>query len=195
MARPYGACLGSGGPVRRGDSTDEPCEFTLVAFVGPGLYEAASPAPGGSVTVVEAAVPVGGMSCAARTEDGAKGGPDGSVGRDRCRPRHRLGGERGRRGWAAKAIGAELACSCPIAEGVGWLPKNRYLRVSGAVIQPQLYLALGNSGQVQHMVGVNGATTIVAINKDKSAPIFHHCDLGLVADLSAVLPTLADQLA
>ena len=94
----------------------------------------------------------------------------------------------------AKAIGAELACSRPIAEGVGWLPKSRYLGVSGAVIQPDVYLALGISGQVQHMVGVNGATTIVAINKDKSAPIFTHCDLGLVADLSEVLPTLADQL-
>jgi electron transfer flavoprotein alpha subunit len=64
----------------------------------------------------------------------------------------------------------------------------------GAVIQPELYLALGISGQIQHMVGVNGATSIVAINKDKGASIFHHCDLGLVADLSAVLPTLADQL-
>jgi electron transfer flavoprotein alpha subunit len=95
----------------------------------------------------------------------------------------------------AKSIGAELACSRPIAEGVGWLPKSRYLGVSGAVIQPDLYLALGISGQVQHMVGVNGATTMVAINKDKTAPIFHHCGLGLVADLSAVLPTLADQLA
>lgn len=94
----------------------------------------------------------------------------------------------------AKAISAELACSRPIAEGVGWLPKSRYRGVSGAVIQPDVYLALGISGQVQHMVGVNGATTIVAINKDKTAPIFPHCDLGLVADLSAVLPTLADQL-
>jgi Electron transfer flavoprotein FAD-binding domain len=91
----------------------------------------------------------------------------------------------------AKSIGAELACSRPIAEGVGWLPKSRYLGVSGAVIQPDLYLALGISGQVQHMVGVNGATTMVAINKDKTAPIFAHCDLGLVADLSAVLRTLA----
>ena len=95
----------------------------------------------------------------------------------------------------AKPIGAELAGSRPIAEGVGWLPKCRYLGVSGAAIQPDMYLAFGISGQVQHMVGVNGATTIVAINKNKSAPIFAHCDLGLVADLSAVLPTLADQLA
>ena len=94
----------------------------------------------------------------------------------------------------ARSIGAELACSRPIAEGVGWLPKSRYLGVSGAVIQPDLYLALGISGQVQHMMGVNGAQTIVAINKDKSAPIFAHCDLGLIADLSAILPSLAAEL-
>lgn len=94
----------------------------------------------------------------------------------------------------AKSIGAELACSRPIAEGVGWLPKSRYRGVSGAVIQPNLYLALGISGQVQHMVGVNGAQTIVAINKDKGAPIFAHCDLGLVADLSSILPSLAEEL-
>ena len=55
-------------------------------------------------------------------------------------------------------------------------------------------VALGISGQVQHMVGVNGAQTIVAINKDKGAPIFAHCDLGLVADLSSILPSLAEEL-
>jgi electron transfer flavoprotein alpha subunit len=88
-----------------------------------------------------------------------------------------------------------VACSRPIAEGLGWLPKNRYLGVSGAVISPKVYLALGISGQVQHLVGVNGSKAIVAINKDKNAPIFGHCDLGLVADLEAVLPELSEKLA
>jgi electron transfer flavoprotein alpha subunit len=90
----------------------------------------------------------------------------------------------------AKALGAEVACSRPIAEGVNWLPRERYLGVSGAVIKPDLYLALGISGQVQHMVGVNDAKMIVAINKDKMAPIFAQSDYGIVGDLYKVIPLL-----
>jgi len=148
------------------------------------------------VTVVDAVVPVSGVRLRSRA-------PKAEQKMDLGAASVVIGGGRGIgsaehvgvAAGVAKAIGAELACSRPIAEGVGWLPKSRYLGASGAVIQPDVYLALGISGQVQHMVGVNGAATIVAINKDKSAPIFHHCDLSLVADLSAALPTLADQLA
>ncbi|HEY0118007.1 MAG TPA: electron transfer flavoprotein subunit alpha/FixB family protein [Cellulomonas sp.] len=95
----------------------------------------------------------------------------------------------------ASALGAELACSRPLAEGLGWLPAERYVGVSGATIRPDLYLAVGISGQVQHMVGVNGAKVIVAINRDKNAPVFAQADLGVVADLYDVLPALTNALA
>ena len=94
----------------------------------------------------------------------------------------------------AGRLGAELACSRPISEGVGWLAADRYLGVSGATIKPDLYLAVGISGQVQHLVGVTGARVIVAINKDKNAPIFQHADVGVVGDLYQVLPALVDAL-
>ena len=95
----------------------------------------------------------------------------------------------------AAALGAELACSRPLAEGLGWLPTERYVGVSGATIRPELYLAVGVSGQVQHMVGVNQAKVIVAINKDKNAPVFGQADLGVVGDLYDVLPALTNALA
>ncbi len=97
------------------------------------------------------------------------------------------------RGLAAK-LGAEVACSRPIAEGVNWMPADRYLGVSGATIKPELYLAVGISGQVQHLVGVNHSKVIVAINKDKNAPIFAHADFGAVGDLYQVLPELTKHL-
>ena len=94
----------------------------------------------------------------------------------------------------ATKLGAEMACSRPIAEGVNWMPAERYLGVSGATITPDLYVAIGISGQVQHLVGVNNAKVIVAINKDKNAPIFDHADFGVVGDLYAVLPELTKSL-
>lgn len=94
----------------------------------------------------------------------------------------------------ADAIGAELACSRPIAEGEQWLERERYIGVSGAMVKPELYLAAGISGQVQHMVGVKDAKTIVVINKDKNAPIFRFADYGIVGDLYKILPALAKAL-
>ncbi|MDR1710286.1 MAG: electron transfer flavoprotein subunit alpha/FixB family protein [Propionibacteriaceae bacterium] len=90
----------------------------------------------------------------------------------------------------AAKLGAELACSRPIAEGVNWMPTERYIGVSGATLRPELYLAVGISGQIQHMVGVNKAKAIVAINKDKNAPVFKQADFGIVGDLYQVLPAL-----
>jgi electron transfer flavoprotein alpha subunit len=95
----------------------------------------------------------------------------------------------------AAALGAELACSRPVADESGWLPRERYVGVSGETIKPDLYVAVGISGQIQHMVGVAGAGTVVAVNKDPKAPIFKNCDIGLVADLYDVLPRLTVQLA
>ncbi|QAY64547.1 electron transfer flavoprotein subunit alpha/FixB family protein [Xylanimonas allomyrinae] len=94
----------------------------------------------------------------------------------------------------AAAIGAELACSRPVAEGSGWMAKERYVGVTGAKLKPDLYIAVGISGQVQHTSGVDGAKVIVAINKDKDAPIFADADFGLVADLYEALPLLTAQL-
>ena len=88
----------------------------------------------------------------------------------------------------ASLIGAEMACSRPIAEGEKWMSKERYIGVSGVVLKPDVYIAVGISGQIQHMVGVNQAKTLVAINKDKNAPIFKQVDIGLVGDINTVLP-------
>lgn len=92
-------------------------------------------------------------------------------------------------------LGAELGCSRPIAEGEKWLEKDRYIGVSGVMLKPDVYLALGVSGQIQHMVGVNNAQTIIAVNKDKNAPIFQFADYGLVGDLYKVVPALIKALS
>ena len=89
---------------------------------------------------------------------------------------------------------AELGCTRPVAEEYGWMPKESYIGVSGVMLKPELYLAAGVSGQVQHMVGATDAKLIFAINKDRDAPIFSQCDYGLVADISAVLPALIEGL-
>ncbi len=91
----------------------------------------------------------------------------------------------------AQAAGGELACSRPLAEGVDWLAKERYIGISGQTITPDLYLAIGISGQIQHMVGVREAKTIVAVNSDPKAPVFRECDFGIVGDLYSVVPALA----
>ena len=90
----------------------------------------------------------------------------------------------------AQAIGAEVACSRPVAEGLNWMGKDRYIGSSGAHIAPQLYLAVGISGQLQHMVGVTGAETIVAINTDPNAAVFSQTDYGLVGDLYQLVPAI-----
>lgn len=95
----------------------------------------------------------------------------------------------------AAALGAALACSRPLAEGTHVLPKDRYVGVSGQTVTPKLYLALGISGQMQHMVGVRGAGTIVAVNTDPNAPIFAEADYGVVGDLYAVVPALTRALS
>lgn len=94
----------------------------------------------------------------------------------------------------ASAIGAEVACSRPLAEGLDWYPKDRYVGVSGLKLSPNLYVAVGVSGQLQHMVGARNSEVIVAINSDKNAPVFAECDYGVVGDLYAVVPALTQAL-
>jgi electron transfer flavoprotein alpha subunit len=93
----------------------------------------------------------------------------------------------------AKAIGGEIAASRPICDE-GWLPMERQIGSSGQTVAPKLYLALGISGAIQHVVGMKGARTIVAINKDQNAPIFEIADYGIVGDIFEIMPALTEEL-
>ena len=93
----------------------------------------------------------------------------------------------------AKAMGAEVAASRPICDN-GWLPMERQIGSSGQTVAPKLYVALGISGAIQHLVGMKGSRTIVAINKDAEAPIFEVADYGIVGDLFEVAPAIIAEL-
>ena len=92
----------------------------------------------------------------------------------------------------AKAMHAEICASRPICDE-GWLPMDRQIGSSGQTVAPKLYLALGISGAIQHVVGMKGARTIAAINKDQNAPIFEIADYGIVGDLFEVVPALIEE--
>jgi electron transfer flavoprotein alpha subunit len=93
----------------------------------------------------------------------------------------------------AEALGGELAASRPICDS-GWLPMDRQIGSSGQTVAPKLYLALGISGAIQHIVGMKGAKTIIAINKDSEAPIFEIADFAVVGNLFDIVPPLIEEV-
>ncbi|MGC8562005.1 MAG: electron transfer flavoprotein subunit alpha/FixB family protein [Thermoplasmata archaeon] len=93
-----------------------------------------------------------------------------------------------------KAVKGELAGSRPVCLDYQWLSEDRQVGLSGRKVKPKLYIALGISGQIQHIAGMRGSKTVIAINKDKAAPIFEEADYGIVGDLFQVVPMLLKAL-
>jgi len=90
----------------------------------------------------------------------------------------------------AEALGGSLGCSRPISSDYGWLPEERHIGLTGVTVRPALYLALGISGQLQHVAGIKESRVIAAVNSDREAPIFQVCDYGIVGDLYEVVPAM-----
>ena len=93
----------------------------------------------------------------------------------------------------ADALGGEIAASRPICDA-GWLPMERQVGSSGQTVAPKVYIALGISGAIQHIVGMKGARAVVAINKDAEAPIFEIADFGVVGNLFDIIPPLVEEV-
>ncbi len=94
----------------------------------------------------------------------------------------------------AAVVGAEIGCTRAVAEERHWLPVEQYIGISGATVKPKLYLAMGVSGQIQHVFGIRDSQIIVAVNTDEKAPIFKAADCGIVGDMYEVIPLLTNAL-
>lgn len=176
--------------------SDEVLAFPAVATLQPGAH--AAPAPSSAAVAIEPVqVQADARIQVHRVERAAAGGVDiaasrrlVAVGRGfRTREDLDLAAS------LAGALQADLACTRGIAEDEHWLPIERYIGISGRTVKPDLYVAAGLSGQVQHMVGCRESRVIVAVNSDERAPIFEAADYGIVGDLYQVLPLLTAALA
>lgn len=95
----------------------------------------------------------------------------------------------------ASLMDAEVGCSRPVAENNKWMPIANYIGLTGVMVKPDLLFIMGVSGQVQHLAGISKSKTIVAVNKDKNAPIFENADFGIVGDIYKVIPALIEKLS
>ena len=172
----------------------EQCAFPAVAVVCAGTFEASDAAAEPQVTQIDCSgscsVELAGTSAVeASTVNLAAAKRVVGVGRGLASADNIPAAEK-----LAAALGAEIGCTRPVAEEEHWYSKDRYIGVSGVMIKPNFYLAIGISGQIQHMVGVNQTNVICAINKDENAPIIKQADYTLIGDVSAVLPAIIEKL-
>ena len=172
----------------------EQCAFPAVAIVCAGTFETSDAAAEPQVTQINCSgscsVELAGTSAVeASTVNLAAAKRVVGVGRGLASADNIPAAEK-----IAAALGAEIGCTRPVAEEEHWYSKDRYIGVSGVMIKPNFYLAIGISGQIQHMVGVNQTNVICAINKDENAPIIKQADYTLIGDVNAVLPAIIEKL-